>query len=240
MGRLDGKIAIVTGGTKGIGLATVEKMAQEGAIVYACARHQKDFNNPNIIYHELDVTSNESCKKLYNDVTNTYGRVDILVNNAGVMKDRTTKKMSDEEFDYVINTNIKGTFNMVRLFGPLMQQNSYGSIINLSSFVAKNGNIGQANYVASKAAIEGMTKCWAKEFTIHGENVRINCVAPGVIYTDIFENTPIEIVESFAQKTCLKRLGNPEEIANVITFLSSDEASYITGSVIDVNGGMSL
>lgn len=238
MKRLENKIAIVTGGTKGIGLATVEKMAQEGAIVYACARHKKEFDNPNIIYHKLDVSNNESCKKLFDDVCNKHGKIDILVNNAGIMQDRTTKKMTDDEFNRIIEVNINGTFNMVRLFGPLMQKNNYGSIINLSSFVAKNGNIGQANYVASKCAIEGMTKCWAKELTIHGENVRVNVIAPGVIYTNIFENTSKDIVESYSKKACLKRLGEPIEIANVICFLASDEASYITGSIIDVNGGL--
>lgn len=240
MGKLDNKIAIVTGGTKGIGLATSIKLAEEGAIVYACARNKLDFNNPNIIYHELDVVDRLSIKRLYNEITSKHNKVDILVNNAGIMKDRTTKKMSDEEFDSVIDINIKGTFNMVRMFGPLMQEKGYGSIINLSSFVAKQGNIGQANYVASKAAIEAMTKCWAKEFSVHGENVRVNAVAPGVVLTDIFKNTPKEIVDGFSSKTCLKRLGTVEEVANVICFLSSDDASYITGAVIDVNGGISL
>ena len=240
MGKFDGKIAIVTGGTKGIGLATVNKLASEGAVVFACARNSIEFDNSNIFYHELNIANIESCKKLYDDIVSEYGKVDILVNNAGIMKDRTTKKMSNEEFDSVINVNIKGAFNMVKLFGPLMQSNNYGSIINLSSFVAKDGNIGQANYVASKCAIEGMTKCWAKELAIHGENVRVNAIAPGVILTDIFNNTPKEIVNGFAEKTILKRLGTPEEIANVICFLASGDSSYITGSVISVDGGIKL
>ena len=240
MELLKDKIAIVTGGTKGIGLATVEKLASEGAIVYACARSKKDFDNPNIIYHGLDITNRDSVQKLYDDIVEKHGRVDVLVNNAGIMKDRTTKKMTDEEFDSVIDTNIKGTFNMVRLFGPLMQSNGYGSIINLSSFVASQGNIGQANYVASKAAIEGMSKCWAKEFAMHGENVRVNCVAPGVVLTDIFKDTPQNIIDGFASKTMLKRLAEPEEIANVIVFLASDKSSYITGTVISVDGGIKL
>lgn len=237
MKRLENKIAIVTGGTKGIGLATVKKMAQEGAIVYACARHPKTFDNPKIIFHELDVVDNGSCKKLYDDIVSKHGRIDILINNAGIMKDRTTKKMSDEEFDSVLNTNVKGTFNMVRIFGPLMQEKKYGSIVNISSFVVKNGNIGQANYIASKLSIEGMTKCWAKEFTIHGENIRVNAVEPGIVLTDIFNSTPKEIIDSFSSKTILKRLASPEEIANAIVFLASDEASYITGTVLDVSGG---
>lgn len=240
MGVLDGKIAIVTGGTRGIGLCTCEKLANEGAIVFACARNAKEFHNDHIIFHKLDISDRNSVKELYNDVVNRFGYIDILINNAGIMKDRTTKNMSYEEFDDVIDTNVKGTFNMVKLFGPEMQKRGSGSIINITSFVSKNGNIGQANYVASKAAIEGMSKCWAKEFTTHGENVRVNCVSPGVVLTDIFNNTPIDIVDGFKGKTAFKRLATVDDIANVILFLCKEESSYITGTTIDVDGNIQL
>lgn len=233
---LKDKVVVITGGTKGIGLATAKLFLQEGANVVVGAR-KKDNLNEGIDYHVLDISNNDSCIDFFNYVIDKYKRIDVLVNNAGIMKDRTTKKMSDDEFDSVINVNLKGTFNMVRLIGPHMQQNNYGSIVNVSSFVAKNGNIGQANYVASKAAVEGMTKCWAKEFSCHGENVRVNAIAPGIVITDIFDNTPKEIVESFSQKTCLKRFGKVEEIANVILFLASNLSSYITGTTIHVDGG---
>lgn len=240
MGRLDGKIAIVTGGTKGIGLATVEKMAQEGAIVYACARHQKDFNNPNIIYHGLDVTSNESCKELYNDVINKHSIIDILVANAGITRDALTVKMTDDDFDSVINTNLKGIFNLIRYFGPHMEKQGFGSIVLTSSIIGEQGNIGQVNYAASKAGLIGMTKSWAKEFSRKGAQVRVNAIAPGFINTDMLSTVPQDLLKVFETKTALNRLGKPEEVANVIAFLSSNEASFITGSVIDVNGGMNL
>ena len=240
MKKLEGKIAIVTGGTKGIGLAVTKLFLAEGATVIACSRNKNDLDIDGVDYQKLDVSNADFCKKVVDYVVSKYGRIDILVNNAGIMKDRTTAKMTDDEFNSVINVNLNGTFNMTRLVGPIMQKNSYGSIINLSSFVASSGNIGQANYVASKAGIEGMTKCWAREFARHGENVRVNAVEPGVILTDIFKDTPKEIVDSFAEKTALKRLGKPEEIAKVILFLASDDSSYVTGSIISVDGGIKI
>ena len=238
MDLLKDKVAVISGGTKGIGLAIANLFKQEGATVIIGARNKNeelDFD-----YHSLDIADRESCREFYDYVVDKYGKVDVLVNNAGIMKDRTTAKMSDEEFDDVVDVNLVGTFNMVRLFGPLMQSNGYGSIINFSSFVASSGNIGQANYVASKAAIEGMTKCWAKEFARKGENVRVNAIAPGVILTDIFNNTPKDIVDGFAAKTVLKRLGEPEEIAKAVLFLASDMSSYVTATVLHADGGIVL
>lgn len=240
MRRLENKIAIVTGGTKGIGLATVEKMVQEGAIVYACARHYKEFNNPNIIYHELDVTDTNSCKRLFEDIINKYNRIDILVANAGITRDSLTVKMTDDDFDSVINTNLKGIFNLVRYIGPFMEKQGYGSIVLISSVVGEQGNIGQANYAASKAGLIGMAKTWAKEFSRKGAQVRVNVIAPGYIKTDMLSTVPQELLNRFESQTMLKRLGNPEEVANVVFFLSSNEASYITGSIVDVNGGIKL
>lgn len=240
MKRLEGKIAIVTGGTKGIGLAVTKLFLAEGATVIACSRNKNDLDAEGVDYQKIDVSNVASCKEVVDYVVSKYGKVDILINNAGIMKDRTTAKMTDDEFNSVINVNLNGTFNMTRLIGPIMQKNGYGSIVNLSSFVASSGNFGQANYVASKSAIEGMTKCWAREFASHGENVRVNAVAPGVILTDIFKETPKDILDSFANKTILKRLATPEEIAKVILFLASDDSSYITGSIIPVDGGIRI
>lgn len=240
MERFTDKVVIITGGTKGIGLVTAKLFIEEGATVVVTSRERHGFNIEGATFISCDISNNNNVNELVDKVLKKYGRVDILVNNAGIMKDRTTTKMTDEEFDIVMNTNVRGTFNMVRAVGPLMQKNGYGSIVNLSSFVARQGNIGQANYVASKSAIEGMTKCWAREFARHGENVRVNAVAPGVVLTDIFDNTPKDIVDTFASKTMLKRLAKPEEIANVVLFLASDQASYITGSIIPVDGGIIL
>lgn len=238
--ELKDKVIVVTGGTSGIGLATANKLASQGAKVIACARHEKNFDNENIVYHELDVTDLTSCEKLFNDITVEYGKVDCLVANAGITSDALTVKMSDEAFDEVINTNLKGVFNLGKLFGPYMEKQGYGSIVITSSIVGEYGNIGQANYAASKAGLIGLAKSWAKEFSRKGAAVRVNVVAPGYILTDMVKTVPQDLLDKFSGQTMLKRLGQPEEVANVIAFLSSDDSSYITGSVIDVNGGMRL
>ncbi len=237
---MKGKIAIVTGGTSGIGLATAEKMAKEGAIVYACARNKHEFSLPNMFYHYLDVTDVESCKRLFDDVVEKHGKIDVLVADAGITSDALTVKMTDEQFDRVIAVNLKGIFNIVRFVGPYMEKQGWGSIVTVSSVVGEQGNIGQINYSASKGAVISMTKTWAKEFSRKGANVRVNAVAPGYIMTRMMETVPSDLLERFAGQTMLKRLGRPEEIAEVIFFLSSDAASYITGTVISANGGMRL
>lgn len=238
--ELKDKVIVITGGTSGIGYATALKMAAMGAKVIACARHEKNFEDKNIVYHQLDVTSTSSCEKLFNWVIENYGRVDCLVANAGITSDALTVKMADENFDLVINTNLKGVFNLGRLFGPYMEKQGYGSIVIISSVVGQQGNIGQANYAASKAGLIGMAKSWAKEFSRKGAAVRVNVVAPGYILTDMVKTVPQDLLDKFANQTMLKRLGEADEVANVISFLCSDESSYITGTVIDVNGGMRL
>ena len=151
-----------------------------------------------------------------------------------------TRKMTDDMFDAVIAVNLKGVFNLTRYFGPKMEENNYGSIINISSVVGVFGNIGQANYSASKAGVIGMTKTWAKEFARKGANVRCNAIAPGYIMTDMLKTVPQNLLDDFAKLTMLKRLGQPHEIANAALFLASDESSYVTGQVLEVNGGMRL
>lgn len=237
---LNEKIVIITGGTSGIGYATAQLMAKRGAIVYACARHERQFEDENILYHYLDVTDFDSCKQLFEYVVEKHGRIDVLVADAGITMDSLTVKMTDEQFDNVINVNLKGVFNIVRLVGPYMEKQGFGSIVNISSIVGEQGNIGQANYSATKGAVISMTKTWAKEFARKGANVRVNAVAPGYIMTKMMDTVPTELLDKFAAQTALKRLGQPEEIAEVIAFLSSDAASYITGTVISANGGMKL
>ncbi len=240
MKRLENKVVIVTGGTSGIGYAAVRKMAEEGAKVVACARNRKDIEGEGIAFHELDVTDLSSCEQLFHDVTETYGRIDALVANAGITADALTVKMSDEAFDQVVGTNLKGVFNLGKLIGPYMEKQGSGSIVIISSIVGEYGNIGQANYAASKAGLIGLGKSWAKEFSRKGAPVRVNIVAPGFIQTSMVESIPQDLQERFAAMTMLKRFGRPEEVANVISFLCSEESSYITGAVIDVNGGMRL
>lgn len=240
MGLLNNKVAIVTGGTAGIGLSTARKLHAEGAVVYACARHEVNFLDEGIFYHYVDVTDAESCKTLFENVRDRHGKIDILVADAGITGDSLTVKMTEDAFDRVVDTNLKGIFNIVRYVGPYMEQQGYGSIVTVSSIVGEYGNIGQANYAASKAGVIGMSKSWAKEFARKGAAVRVNVVAPGYILTDMLKTVPEHLLEKFAGQTMLKRLGEPEEIAEVIAFLASDASSYITGTVIDANGGMRL
>ena len=167
-------------------------------------------------------------------------RFDVLVADAGITADALTVKMTDEQFDKVIAVNLKGSFNVVRFVGPYMEKQGWGSIVNISSIVGEQGNIGQVNYSASKGAVISMTKTWAKEFSRKGANVRVNAVAPGYIMTRMMETVPQDLLDRFAGQTMLKRLGQAEEVAEVISFLASDAASYVTGTVIDVNGGMRL
>lgn len=234
------KVAIITGGTSGIGLATAIKMADNDIKVYACGRKYTEISHANIIYHYLDVTNQDSCHTLMNDVLQENDSIDILVANAGITSDALTVKMTDDQFDRVIDVNVKGVFNIVKCIGPFMERQGYGSIVIVSSIVGEQGNIGQANYAASKGAVISMMKTWAKEFTRKGANVRVNAVAPGYIMTKMLDTVPADLIEKFAAQTMLKRLGKPEEIAEVIYFLASENASYITGSVISANGGMRL
>lgn len=237
---MEKKIAIITGGTSGIGYATAKKLASMGTIVYACARNERAFEEENIIFHSLDVTNSKSCKRLFDDVVAKQGRIDILVADAGITADALTVKMTDEQFDEVIDVNLRGVFNIVRYIGPYMEKQGWGSIVNISSIIGEQGNIGQVNYAATKGAVVSMTKTWAKEFSRKGAIVRVNAVAPGYTMTRMMETVPSNLLEQFAQQTMLKRLAQPEEIAEVISFLASDAASYVTGTVVDVNGGMRL
>lgn len=240
MKRLEGKIAIVTGGAKGLGQAMAERFASEGAHVIACDMMELTYENPNVEYYKLNVTDVAGIEALKAYVVEKFGRVDILVNNAGITRDGMTHKITDEMWDLVIAVNLKGVFNMTRAFGPMMYENNYGSIINISSVVGVFGNIGQANYAATKAGVIGMTKTWAKEFGRKGRNVRCNAIAPGYIMTDILKTVPQDLLDKFAGLTMIGRLGQPEEIAAAAAFLASDDASYVTGQVLEVNGGMRL
>src|SRR5690554_6833124 len=238
--RLEGKVAIVTGGAKGIGMEISKHFAQEGAKVIAADMGELIYQQEGVEGYHLNVTDVEGIQKLYDYVIEKYGKVDILVNNAGITRDAMTRKMTDDMWNLVIDINLKGVFNMVRAFGPLMETNGYGSIINISSVVGEYGNIGQANYAATKAGVIGMTKTWAKEFARKGANVRCNAIAPGYVMTDILKTVPEDLLEKFRGMTMLKRLGEPIEIAKAALFLASDDSSYVTAHVLSVNGGMRL
>jgi len=238
--RLENKIAVVTGGARGLGQAMAELFANEGAKVIAVDMGELTYENPNVEGYKLNVTDVEACRKFAEYVTEKYGRIDILVNNAGVTRDALTRKMTDEMWDFVIDVNLKGVFNLTRFIGPQMQVNGKGSIINISSVVGEFGNIGQINYSATKAGVIGMTKTWAKEFAMKGAQVRVNAISPGYTMTDILKTVPQDLLDKFAAQTMLGRLAQPDEIAKAALFLASDDASYITGHNLSVNGGMRL
>lgn len=238
--RLEGKVAVITGGAKGLGQAMAERFADEGAKVIAADMGDLSYNHPNVEGMKLNVADGEACKKFFEDVVAKYGKIDILVNNAGITRDAVTRKMTDDQWDAVINVNLKGVFNLTRYIGPHMQDNKGGSIINIASIVGVYGNYGQANYAASKAGVIGMAKTWAREFAAKGGNVRVNAIAPGYVMTDILKTVPQDLLDKFAAMTMIGRLGQPEEIANAALFLASDESSYVTGHVLEVNGGMRL
>jgi 3-oxoacyl-[acyl-carrier protein] reductase len=240
---MEKKVAIVTGGTKGIGLATCKALAKDGYKVFCGARNPVNedlFGDKNISFHVLDVSNVKSCSDFVNFVLTYNGSINVLVNNAGITRDKMTEKMTDEMFDSVISINEKGPFNMVRIIGPIMQKVGKGSIINLSSISGEYGNMGQCNYSASKAALIAMTKCWAREFSRHGEQVRVNAIAPGFIDTEMLSTIPLDILSKMKELTFLKRLGTVDEVANLVVFLASDMSSYITGATIDINGGLRL
>ena len=238
--RLEGKVAIVTGAAKGLGGEMAQLFAKEGAKVIAADMSPLSYEAANVEYYPLNVTDPAACEALFNHARETYGRIDILVNNAGITKDALTRKMTEEQWDVVLDVNLKGVFNLTRHVGPYMQAQGSGSVINISSVVGVFGNIGQANYAATKAGLIGLTKTWAKEFSMKGGNVRVNAIAPGYTMTDILKTVPQEMLDKFAAMTMLGRLGQPHEIASATLFLASDESGYITGQVLQVDGGMRL
>ena len=238
--RLSGKTAVVTGAARGLGEAMAKLFAAEGAKVIACDMGDPQYTCDNVEFYKLNVTEVEACKKFTEYAAGKYGKIDILVNNAGITRDGMTRKMSDEMWDAVIAVNLKGVFNMTRFLGPHMEDSGGGSIINISSIVGESGNIGQINYAATKAGVIGMAKTWAKEFSRKGVPVRCNAIAPGYIMTDIVKTVPQDLLDKFAAATMLGRLGQPDEVARAALFLASDDASYVTGTVLQVNGGLRL
>lgn len=238
--KLQDKVAVITGGARGLGQSMAELFAAEGAKVIAADMGELTYENPAVEGYQLNVTDGEAVKAFVDHVMEKYGKIDILVNNAGITRDSLTRKMTDEMFDIVIDVNLKGVFNLTRLVGPIMQNQGAGSIINISSVVGEFGNIGQANYAATKAGVIGMTKSWAKEFAMKGAQVRVNAISPGYTMTDILKTVPQELLDKFAKQTMLGRLAQPDEIAKAALFLASEDASYITGHNLSVNGGMRL
>ena len=243
--RLKDKVAIITGGAGGIGLAAVQRFVEEGAYVViadyneaAGNQVQKTFisRERSVSFIKTDTADRNSVEALVGKTIEKYGRIDILVNNAGTTKDAMLSKMTEQQFDDVININLKGVFNCTQCVIPHMISQGSGKIINTSSVSGVYGNVGQTNYAASKAALIGMTKTWAKELGRKG--IHVNAVAPGFTLTPMVQKMPEEVLEKMEAAVSLRRLGKPEDIANAYLFLASDESDYITGHVLHVDGGI--
>lgn len=234
------KVAVVTGGARGLGKAMCELFADEGATVIALDMGEMSYENDQVEYMKLNVADSDQAKAVYDAIIEKYGKVDVLINNAGITRDALTRKMTDEQWDSVMDVNLKGVFNLTRHIGPKMAEMGKGSIVNISSVVGTYGNIGQANYAATKGAVVSLGKTWAKEFAMKGADVRVNTIAPGYTMTEILKTVPDDLLEKFAKMTMLNRLGQPDEIAKVALFLASDQSSYMTGQTLSVDGGMRL
>ncbi|SMC79500.1 SDR family oxidoreductase [Papillibacter cinnamivorans] len=241
MNRLEGKICIVTGAAQGIGRAIAELFAKEGAeMVFAADMQEAAYPEKNIRAVRLNTTDREGVNKLVADIVGEYSHIDVVVNNAGITRDALTPKMTEEQWNLVLDVNLKGPHYMAAAVGPVMMAQGGGSIVSISSIIGLYGNVGQVNYAATKSGIIAMSKCWTKEFSRKGAQVRANAVAPGFILTPILKSMPDEILDGMKNKTLFKKLGSPEDIANAVLFLAGDESRYMTGQVLEVSGGISL
>lgn len=247
MKRLENKVAIITGGAAGIGAATATKFANEGAttIIWDLdevrgkeLEKQLISNGGKAQFDKVNTSNYSEVEKASKAVFEKYGKIDILINNAGITRDSTLKKMTPELWQQVIDVNLTGVFYCTKIVSEYMVEKNYGRIVNASSVVALYGNFGQTNYVATKSGLIGMTKTWARELGRKG--ITVNAVAPGFIATEMVAKMPENVLEGMKAKVPAGRLGKPEEIASAYLFLSSDEAAYINGATISIDGGMTI
>ena len=243
MNRLKGKVAVITGGANGIGKVTVNKFLDEGAIVFcwdinteAGNRLLEENKGRNLKFNKVDTIKITEVEKAAAQIMEEYGAIDILINNAGITRDATLMKMTQDQWQSVLDVNLTGVFNCTQVISGHMVEKGSGKIVNASSVVGLYGNFGQSNYVATKAGVIGLTKVWARELGRKGINV--NAVAPGFIATEMVETIPKKLIADLEGKTPLGRLGKPEDIANAYVFLSSEEASFINGKTLSVDGGL--
>ena len=241
--RLKDKVAIITGAAKGIGFATAQRFAEEGAKVIITDINPETVSGAaaqtsNAEGYAMNVTDRSSIQSVVDQVMQKHGRIDILINNAGITQDARLIKMTEAQFDTVIDVNLKGVFNCTQLIVPHMLEAGSGAIVNASSVVGLYGNFGQTNYSATKFGVIGFTKTWARELGPKG--IRVNAVCPGFIATEMVKAMPENILQDIEKRSWLGRLGSPAEMANVYLFLASDEASYINGVALEASGGISL
>jgi 3-oxoacyl-[acyl-carrier protein] reductase len=245
--RLAGKVSIITGAGQGIGRATALKFAKEGAKVAVCDINMTTVDETVRLVREaggetagfrVDVTDKDSIAEMVEGVMAKWGRVDTLVNNAGIVQDAQFKKMSEDQFDRVIDVNLKGVYNCTKAVVDIMLAQNSGVILNASSIVGIYGNFGQTNYAATKFGVIGMVKTWARELGRKG--IRANAICPGFVETPILASMPEKVVRMMEDRVPMGRLAKPEEIANTYAWLGSDEASYINGAVIEVSGGVTI
>jgi 3-oxoacyl-[acyl-carrier protein] reductase len=246
MKRLLGKVCIVTGAAQGIGLATARRFLEEGATVALCDIRRESVDAAvealrdlgNVEGHVVDVTKRDQIDAMVDAIRTRHRAIDVLVNNAGITLDARLQKMDEDRFDRVIEVNLKGTFNCARAVVDTMVEQGRGVILNASSVVGIYGNFGQTNYAASKFGVIGFVKTWSRELGPKG--IRCNAVAPGFIETPILRTIPDKVLHQMKERVPLRRLGTPEDVANVYAFLASDDASYINGAVIEVAGGLTV
>jgi 3-oxoacyl-[acyl-carrier protein] reductase len=241
--RLKDKVAIITGAAKGIGFATAQRFAGEGAIVILADMNLESVKVvagqiQNAEAYAMNVTDRASIQAVVDQVMQKHGRIDTLINNAGITQDARLVKMTEAQFDAVIDVNLKGVFNCTQLIVPHMLEAKSGAIVNASSVVGIYGNFGQTNYSATKFGVIGFTKTWARELGPKG--IRVNAICPGFIATEMVKGMPENILQDIERRSWLGRLGTPEEIASVYLFLASNEASFINGVALEVSGGISL
>ncbi|MEO7244632.1 MAG: beta-ketoacyl-ACP reductase [Rubrivivax sp.] len=235
--RLKDRVCIVTGAAQGIGLATAERFAAEGAVVIGCDRRAERIASA-AETHAVDVTDRLQVDAMVSAVLARHGRIDVLVNNAGITQDARLVKMTLQQFDAVIDVNLRGVFHCAQAVAPSMIERGFGVILIASSVVGIYGNFGQTNYAASKFGVIGFTKTWSRELGPKG--VRVNAVTPGFVETPILRTIPDKVLQHMREQVPLQRLGRPEEIAAVYAFLASDDASYVNGAVLEVSGGMTV